>query len=154
MLKYRPMDPFEMHRLGLGRHDTASKFRRQVWLQVYLPLAVGVMLLAGLSVGLWRGQVGTVSAWADTALSLLLLPVLVLGLILLAVLASLAYGVWYAVRRLPEPFQQVRLTLARVEHGADEVVHKAALPLIVPKAVLHAISSAIRYLTAIFRQIR
>lgn len=152
MLKYRPMDPFEMHRLGIGRQDIAAKFRRQVWLQVYLPLAVGVLLLAGLAAALWRGQVATASAWADTALSLLLLLVLVFGLIVLAVFASLAFGVWYAVRRLPEPFQQVRLTVARVEHGADEVVHKAALPLIVPKAVLHAFSSAVRYLTAIFRQ--
>lgn len=151
MLKYPRMDPFEMHRLGLTRRDPAATFRRQVRLQVYLPLGIGLLVLAGAVALLWRGQVGNASVWADTALALLLLIAIVLGLVVLLVISALVIGVWFAVRKLPEPFAQARMAVARAEHAVDQAYHKAALPMIVPKAAAHSIASGIRYLAGIFR---
>ncbi len=154
MLKYPRMDPFEQHRLGIAQQDTAGKFRRQVRLQVYLPLAVGILLLAGLAALLWRGQVGDASVWADGALAFLLLAAMILGLVVLVIFSALMVGVWLAVRRLPEPFERARLAVARAEHAADQAARRAALPMIVPKAILHAITTGYQYLAGIFRGAR
>lgn len=150
MLKYPRMDPFERHRLGLTRHDPRADFRRQVRLQVYLPLAIGLLALIGAVAALWRGQVGDASAWADTALAFLLLLVMLLGLVALALFSAVTVGVWFVVRELPQPFEQARTAVARAEHAVDQAYHKAALPLIVPKAAAHSIAAGIRYLAGIF----
>lgn len=154
MLKYPPMDPFELNRLGIKRGETAAKFRKQVWLQVYLPLALGLVLLTTLIVVLWRGPVGDASVWADTALAFLMLPVMLVGLLLLALFGALVVGVTLAVRRLPEPFEQARLAVARVEDTADQVAGKAALPVIIPSAIFHTIGAVLRYLAGIFDRLR
>jgi hypothetical protein len=60
---------------------TKAAFRRQVWLQIYLPLAGGVLLLAAAAAGLWRADLAGASAWADASAILLLPPVLVVILI-------------------------------------------------------------------------
>lgn len=148
------MDPFELHRLGITRQDTAGRFRRQVRLQVYLPLALGMLVLGGLVALLWRGQVGSASAWADAALAFMLLVTMVGGVVLLVIFSALTAGVWMAVRRLPEPFEQARLAVAKAEHATDGAARKAAMPLIAPEAMLHAVATGLRYLAGIFRGVR
>jgi hypothetical protein len=152
MLQYAAMDPFEFHRLGLGRFDPEKATRRQVWLEVYLPFALCVLLLAAGVLVLGGRGVGNSSVWADISLSLLLAIVLAFGLVLLVVLASAAVGVWYLTRELPSPFAEARMTLARARRATVETSDRAVKAVIVPSAGLEAIRAALRHLAGIFRR--
>jgi hypothetical protein len=141
------VDPFEFHS---GNRETRAAFRRQVRLQIYLPLAVGALALAGLVAVMWRSQYGDTSVWADVSLSLLLIVGFGLGILVLALVSAAAFGVWFAVRELPRPFHEAQIAIARAEHSIGLAADKAVLPLIVPKAAWHAILSMLRYLMGIF----
>lgn len=82
--------------------------RRTFLLQVLLPLLVGILILAAGIVLLWRGGVGTASAWADTSLIFLMLPWLCVGLLPMALIAALWYGVYKLTAWLPATLRQVR----------------------------------------------
>lgn len=140
-----------MHRLGVARHDTEAEFRRQVWLQVYLPLGLGVLLLGGAVAALWRGRVGTASVWADTALVFLLLVGMIFGVVVLAIISALMVGVFLAVRELPEPFARVRLAVAQVERQVGQAADIAARPMIGIRSAAHTVRSTMGYLAGILR---
>jgi hypothetical protein len=146
------VDPFEYHRLGLSKRDTQAAFRRQVRLQIYLPLLLGLLGLAAMVAAIWRSQYGDTSIWADISLSLLLLVGFALGILLLVVLASAAVGAWYLIRELPRPFRQAQIAIARAEHSTEQIADRAMLPLIVPKAAWHAMLRTLRYLMGIFKR--
>lgn len=81
--------------------------RRAFNLQVILPLILGILVLAGGTILLSQAGVGTASAWADTSLVFLMLPWLCVGLVPLAVLAALWYGIFKLTAWLPEQLRKV-----------------------------------------------
>lgn len=109
-----------------------------------------VIGLAALVTITWRSQVGDASVWADVSLMLLLIVGFVLGLVLLAVLTTVAIGVWYVVRELPQPFRRARIAVARAAQAAEQAADKAAVPMIAPKAAWHTMRSTVRYLAGVF----
>lgn len=147
------MEEFE----GFDRWDernpaTRDSFRRQVWLQIYLPLFLGILILGLAAAGLWRGAVAGTSAWADASLILLLLPVMVVSLIPLVLLAALIYLVTLALQRLPAPAYRVQQALAEVQRRARRGGQLAAAPMVQSKAAIGALQSGIHHLTSIFRR--
>jgi uncharacterized membrane protein SirB2 len=81
--------------------------RRAFNLQVILPLIVGILVLIGGIILLWQAGIGTVSAWADTSLIFIMLPWLCVGLVPLAVLAALWYGIFKLTAWLPDKLRKV-----------------------------------------------
>jgi uncharacterized membrane protein SirB2 len=81
--------------------------RRAFNLQVILPLILGILVLVSGIILLWQAGVGTASAWADTSLVFLVLPWLFVGLVPLAVLAALWYGIFKLTAWLPERLRKV-----------------------------------------------
>lgn len=121
-----------------------AAFRRTVWLQVYLPLAIGVVLVValvtvGLAAGGWGGA--TTSGMADAALVALLLPAMLVGGIALAAIILLAVGVAWLVGWLPERSRIVQLIAARVSRQSDRISGRAAQAIVVPKSVWGAIGA-------------
>lgn len=131
---------------------TKSTYRRQVWLQVYLPFALGLALLAGLGALLWSGQRASASAWADASLILLILPLLVVSVIPIVLLAVLIYGVGFVVGWLPGPAYQAQRTLAEVEAAARKALDYASRPMVVSSSALAAARSGLQHLLSIFRK--
>jgi hypothetical protein len=110
-------------------------WRRQVARQIYLPLVAGVVILGAAAVGLVLGGRGETSLWADLALIYLLATAGIVGLILLAVVASLAYGVGWLVGRIPEPARRAREVAGRVRLAARRAADSAAAPAIQARAL-------------------
>lgn len=130
---------------------TRAATRRQILLQIYLPLGVTVLLIAVLvAVAVVTGA-GTVASWADTTLTFLALP---LALILALVLAALV-GAAVALGRLMQEIPGVAGGLQAGVDQASRAVRKgsdlATRPLIVPLAVADAFGRAMRSIRTLFR---
>ncbi|MGH2621146.1 MAG: hypothetical protein ACRDHG_11340 [Anaerolineales bacterium] len=146
------MDPFEYHRLGLRTFNPPKAARRQVRLEVYLPLGLSVLMLVTGGVLLRRAGVGNASVWADVGLALLLGMGFVLGLLILVIVAAAAAGVWYLVRFLPAPFMEARIGLAKARQAALQASDRAARAVILPSAGLRAVRAALSYLASILQR--
>ncbi len=109
---------------------TQASYRRQVRLEVYLPLALFSLTFAALVIYFLRGQVATVSGWADAGLILLLLPALVIGLLLSIVLGGLAYGIGLLLVRIPPFAFQVQRVFYRIAIGAERAMRLTARPFV------------------------
>jgi len=131
------------------RHS--PRFIRQVWLQIYLPLFVGILLLIGLVVLVRRSAVGTASVWADASTVFLLIPVIVIGLLFMLASIALAIGLGYLIGWLPGPirrgwevFMQVEATVRR---GADLAVR----PMLMAKGLSASVRQSVEAVASVFR---
>jgi hypothetical protein len=125
-------------------------FRKTLWLQIYLPFILILLLLAAVVASLWIGGAGTFSGWADAALVILMIPALLMGLILFVLLAGLCYGLLYIYGLIPGPAKRVQEISARISTGARRFANLAIRPILVPRAVKTTVVETIRYLTSIF----
>jgi len=107
---------------------THKTHRKEVFWQVTFPLIVGIVFALGLSVWTIVGAVkgSLASRAADISLMFLILPTMLLGLILFAIIASLAYAVIWLnnntpsfTRQVQDRFEQVR---DGVRNGSDKLV--------------------------------
>jgi hypothetical protein len=117
------------------REIITRKTRRQIWLQIYLPMILGVIILAGLGIWVVLEGFGTASVWADVGLVLIIIPTFVIGLLVFAALIGITYGLFRLIGILPDPIDKVYLTVERVREGASQGADLAVKPMI---AVLKA----------------
>lgn len=133
---------------------TRSAFRRQVWLEIYLPLAFGLAALAGAAWGLWQSGRAAPSAWADASTILLVLPVLIAAIIPLVIFIALSVGIIVLIRRLPEVTQQLQSIVYRVQWSVRRGADAAAQPWLVGDSARAAGRTGIDVLLSIFRRRR
>lgn len=124
---------------------------RQIWLQIYLPLFVGMLLLIGLTLFLRRGAVGTASAWADASTALLLMPVIMLGFLFTLALIALAIGLGYLIGWLPGPIRKGWELLLQVESAVRRGADLAAKPMISAWGLWASLRASVNAVTSIFR---
>jgi hypothetical protein len=129
---------------------TRMAYRRQVWLEIYLPLLVGGFLVVGGAVVLWRAGIGSGGSWADIALVMLLLPVLAAGLLAVGVLVGLAWAVSQVIGWLPANARAAQEFAARAEIKVRRAADGLIKPLLVPPAAGAALSAGLRRLLSIF----
>ena len=144
MLEYAEMRA-ELH--GPWEHERATargRYRRAILWWIDIPLAFGLVGLAVAVSLLVRGGIGTASAWADVALSALILPAFLLGLAGLAVLASLVYLAARVLRWLPGRSAPIAARLWRVSRVARRGSRKLAAVLIAPSAAGAGLEAALR----------
>lgn len=138
----------------LGRHVgelTSRKTRRQVWRQIYIPIGIGVFLLALMVVGLiWAGA-GTTSIWSDISVVLILLPVFIFGLIFLVILIGLTYVVVRLIDLIPDPMQRMYLNIERIRQGTWQGTDAMVKPIFIVGATKTALETAWNLLISIFR---
>lgn len=113
---------------------TREAFRRQVRSQIYLPLVVGLVVVAALGVWLWREGVGSARVWADAATILLLLPLLVIGLLGLIVVAAAAYAIAFLIGWLPGYTRQAQRIVAQAQGQLRRASDLAVTPVTVPRS--------------------
>lgn len=113
--------------------QTYLRHRQEVFWQITLPVAIGAIILLGTALLVAFGtESGTLSHMADAALIELIVPALVFGLITLAVLAAIVYGLTRLLEVLPYAFMkaqifflQTQLTVIRVNDRLVEPVIRA-----------------------------
>jgi hypothetical protein len=125
-------------------------FRKTVWLQIYLPFIFILLLLAAAVAAVWVGGAGTYSGWADTALVILLIPALLIGVFVFVILAGFCYGVMYISGKIPGPAKRAQEITARMATESRRFANLAVRPLLAPKAAKTAVIETIRYLVSIF----
>jgi len=151
MLQYRLMRQDSSPTGPTRNPKTQAAFRRQVRLQIYLPLGFGIVAVAGAGIGLALEGVGTASAWADITLVYLLIVALIAGLIALAGVGALAFGVGWVIARLPGPAMQAQALVARaagmVRRGAEAGIR----PILVTRSAWASVRVALCALAGVLR---
>src|SRR3972149_6401905 len=128
-MRSSPVEPWER-----DRARAYAAYRRRGRWGVDGPPLLGGTGLAGAGLVLARGSVGTTSAWADTALILMMFPTLVLAFFVLVVLAGLAYLIYRLLGWLPGKADPVKEVLARVADGTHRASQGVTRVVIAPAA--------------------
>lgn len=135
MLKYSTMNendttsnqqPTPMQR----NQVTWQKHRREVRLQIILPLVLGIILVLVLGVLVTLGSNAAVSQGADVALIWLLAPWLPITLIFLAALSAIVYGLASLLKVLPFYTRQVQDFFLLVRDRVSDVTNKLVAPIL------------------------
>jgi len=104
-----------------------AQTRRYTWLQIAAPVILATLVVLVLLVLLiLPGGAPVRSPLADVALILLLLPTLILGLLLVALLAGLVYVLALGLRRLPPYFKLAQDFVAKAAGQVQGGVKKAS----------------------------
>ncbi len=129
---------------------TQAAFRRQAWLEIYLPLGFALLIVGVVVVLLARSGVGDASSWADAALVVLILPLLILGLLVLVGLAFLAYGLFQLGGLIPGPARQVQEVFYRAQFDSRRATDLLVSPVIAVRGAVAALRAARRQVSSIF----
>lgn len=130
---------------------TQAAFRRQVRLEVYLPIGLTFLLVVSLAIVAVIVAWGTPSSWADTVLVVLAVPMAIALLIVLAGLVAASVGLIAAIRRIPEYTVILQDGLALVSEEARRGSDVAARVVILPSAAAEAVAEAGRAIRSLFR---
>jgi len=123
--------------------------RRHLWLQIYLPLIIGSLVVIGMGLSFWLTDVGTASIWADVALVLVAIPIFILGILLFGLLAVFVYGVTRAYGLIPEPAGKVQDFMVKISTGTRRAGELLPKPIMMLKASITAIEKVIYLFTSI-----
>jgi len=131
----------------LPRPENAPTYRahrRQTFWQILLPVIVTtlVLLAAGLLLALRGGAAGA-SLWADVALIWLILPAMVFGLLILALLGGLIYLAARVLKGTPPVAAKVQHFFHLAERAMAQVTEKIVQPVL----WVEEIKAALRRLT-------
>ena len=129
-----------------------KKFRRQGWLQIFFPIASGIFILGLLVGSLSLNQIGSASGWADASLTMMIIPLLGLGLILLVVLIALSYIVARLVGYLPTPMSRFHGRIKMIDHSTRRLAHVISRPFMYASAAKAAIAAVFRGVASLFER--
>jgi hypothetical protein len=123
--------------------QTHAQIRRDTWLQIVAPLALAaVMLIVLLVLIILPGGAGVRRPLADVSLILLILPTALVGLIVLALLLGLNYGLFLGLTRLPPYFKIGQDYVALAAGRIQGVIKKASGAVIATRGLIAAIQRA------------
>lgn len=111
----------------LRNQRTAALMRRDVIWQIALPLGVAtlvVLVIAALLIAPVGAPVRSV--WADISLIFLIMPTVLFGLVLLVLIAALAYGMYFVLRELPHYAKQAQDFVALATYRVNTIAAKIA----------------------------
>jgi hypothetical protein len=133
----------------IPEEDFSSQEKRDDWLWIYIPILIALLLLAVGCIVIVRLGIGTPSAWADTSLIFLILPVMLLGLIPLVLFCVLIFGAYRLSAILPEGFLRAKIALGKVEDATKQVGDTSTRPFLVTQSFWAAIQAIFNWLASI-----
>ena len=127
-----------------GNHASYRKHRRQVWLQVYLPAIILVIL--GLSLSVLIGiaafnETGNAQQWAAISTIWLVLPLLVFGLVFGTLVITLIYLVARLLKLLPPYTAKAQTYVYRASHKTQYYSDMAVKPVLILEGIAASIRS-------------
>lgn len=118
------------------RRSPDEAFHREVWLQIYLPLLIGLLLVGGLlAAAILSPTVVGVSTLADVSLVFVLAQLILMAIVPLVLIVALAVGVWALIRILPEYFRQAADVMARVADQTRRASRYARSPSLAARSL-------------------
>ena len=106
--------------------------RRQMLLQVWLPLAASILVVLALViltiVGAVQGS-SQIERWGNISAVLIILPALLFGLIFLILLAAAVYGLAKLLKRLPVWMLKAQLFMIQISLGVRRASDTATKPI-------------------------
>ena len=144
------METKQEKRIDASKTKPDKNFQKVVWLQIYLPFIFLLLILAAVVAVLWVGGTGSYSGWADSALVILMIPALLVGLVIFGALAALCYGVMVIIGLIPEPAKRAQEIAGRIAAETRRFADMAARPMMVPKAIITTILETIHHFASIF----
>lgn len=127
------MDEHRQDPLYRRNPQTASAHRRQVWLQINLPLIIAVLILLALgALVLQAGQSGSahLGQWSQAVMVVLLFPVILLTFLGLLIVIALMVVIARLAGVVPPYARRAQLSVSRVERAARRNADAVAAPVI------------------------
>jgi hypothetical protein len=124
--------------------------QRHIRLQIYLPLLFGSVLIIGLSIVILLED-RSPGALADISVICLALPILLVGLVIMAILALGVFASEKVIQKLPAPFRKANQLLGRLERTTRRAGDMAAKPMISSLSAWAGFKAIFQSLSAIFR---
>ena len=114
-----------------GNPATALRHRREVFLQITIPLAIGIIIVLALAVMTAVGvTAATQSQMADAALVELITPVLIFCVITLLILGASIYGLVRLILIAPYYFLRAQIFFLRIQLGVMRVDNRLVEPIL------------------------
>jgi hypothetical protein len=133
-----------------NRENITRKTRRHIWLQIYLPLILGAIILAGLGIWVVLAGFGTASVWADVGLVLIIIPTFVIGLLIFAALLGITYGLFRLIGILPDPIDRVYMTVERIGEVTSQGMDLAVKPVFAVRKTGAALRAVWKIIISLF----
>jgi hypothetical protein len=130
---------------------TQAAFRRQVRLEIYLPLGLTILAVVVLIAVAIALPYGTASSWADVSLVVLAVPMALLLLLLTAALGGLFYLMVIMIREIPPLSSGLQERADQVAAAAQRGSDVAVQPILIPSGLAAGLAEAVRALRSIFR---
>jgi hypothetical protein len=124
-------------------HASYRRHRRQVWVQILLPVFIGAAALLAAPLVAWVTAMdagGDVSRWAAISTMWLLIPVMIGALILLVVVSALAY----LMARISGWIPAYSYRIQRIAFGAEGGTRRAAVMIRKPVLAIRAAGDMLR----------
>ena len=126
-------------------HPSYQLHRKQVWIQILLPILLTVLVFIAVivltSIAAFRDN-GDVGRWAAISTIWLVLPVMIAGLILLAILLAIIYFLARLIGMIPPYSYQAQRAVYQIE----DYVKRAAEMIVKPALFVDMIKSQIKIL--------
>lgn len=133
-----------------SREKITRKTRRHIWLQIYLPLILGAIILVGLGIWVVLAGFGTASVWADVGLVLIIIPTFVIGLLIFAALLGITYGLFRLIGILPDPIDKVYMTVERIGEVTSKGMDLAVKPVFAVRKTGAALRAVWKIIISLF----
>ena len=127
-------------------------FRRQTWLQIYLPIIVTIIVIVTMVIAIAVLRQGGYSVWADILLILLVVPVLIIAAMAAVALGYATYYTIILIRNLPGPVRQGQILAAQLSIVVRAYADRITKGYIVPDAVIVAFKESLVNTASIFRK--
>ena len=116
-----------------GNHPSYKNHRRQFWTQIFLPILIAVLLIIAIAVLTGTaafGENGDSPRWAAISTIWLVIPVMIFGLVFLAILAGFIYLLARALKVMPPYSSEAQYYVDRATNEIKRFSDVAAKPVL------------------------
>jgi hypothetical protein len=125
---------------------TTQKHRKEVFWQITIPLAIGLIIVLAMAVGVTFASAPQASRLADISLIWLILPTMIIFLVFLVLTAGLAYGVIWLIGNLPPLAFRAHKFLIQLSVTVRKLSDKSVEPILRVESLKASLRAARRRL--------
>lgn len=131
---------------------TQAAYKKQIRVEIFLPLALTLLLSVVVIALVIISGTGDASVWADVAIVFIAIPILILGLLFLAATIASVFGLYKALDFLPSITVQGQDLSLKLRQNAQMVADRLADPVKSMESINTSVRAAIASIKSIFRR--
>ena len=128
----------------LDNHFSYQNHRRQFWVQIFLPMILAVLLIIVIAVltGIAAfGENGEAPRWAAISTIWLVIPVMIFGLLILAILVGLIYLLAQALKTSPPYTAKAQYYVNRATSETKRFSDMATKPVLFLEGIIASLKA-------------